>query len=133
MQARRLPPCWATAADPLDYLEVVGLGRALDRPSAPYIAIPTTVGTGSEATRNAVLMSPEHGVKASLRSAHMLPRVALADPELTYTVPPGVTASTGLDALTQLIEPFVSVRANPLTDALCRDGIPRVIRSLRVA
>ena len=68
-------------------------------------------------------MSPEHGVKASLRSAHMLPRVALVDPELTYTVPPRVTASTGLDALTQLIEPFVSVRANPLTDALCRDGI----------
>ena len=119
--------------DPLDYLEVVGLGKALDRPSAPYIAIPTTAGTGSEATRNAVLMSPEHGVKASLRSAHMLPRVALVDPELTYTVPPRVTASTGLDALTQLIEPFVSVRANPLTDALCRDGIPRVIRSLRVA
>ena len=99
--------------DPLDYLEVVGLGKPLDRPSAPYIAIPTTAGTGSEATRNAVLMSPEHGIKASLRSAHMLPRVALVDPELTYTMPPGVTASTGLDALTQLIEPFVSVARDP--------------------
>ncbi len=119
--------------DPLDYLEVVGLGKPLDRPSAPYIAAPTTAGTGSEATRNAVLMSPEHGIKASLRSAHMLPRVALVDPELTHTMPPAVTASTGLDALTQLIEPFVSMRATPMTDALCRDGIPRVIRSLAIA
>jgi alcohol dehydrogenase class IV len=119
--------------DPLDYMEVVGQGNPLNAPSAPYIAIPTTAGTGSEATRKAVLASPEHGVKASMRSPHMLPRIALVDPELTYAVPPDVTASTGLDALTQLIEPFVSVRANPVTDAFCRDGIPRVVRSLALA
>lgn len=119
--------------DPLDYIEVIGRGRPLDAPSAPYVAIPTTAGAGSEATRNAVLMSPEHGIKASLRSPHMLPRVALVDPELTFTLPPEVTATTGLDALTQLIEPFVSVRANPVTDSFCREGIPRVVRSLRVA
>ncbi len=119
--------------DPLDYLEVVGRGRPLTRPSAPFIAIPTTAGAGAEVTRNAVLASPEHGIKASLRSPFILPRLAIVDPELTYSLPPEVTASTGLDALTQLIEPFTSIRANPLTDALCREGIGRVARSLRRA
>ena len=76
-------------------------------------------------TRNAVLASPEHRVKVSLRSPLMLPRLALVDPELTYDLPPAVTASTGLDALTQLIEPFVSLRANPMTDAFCREGMRR--------
>jgi len=119
--------------DPLDYLEVIGKGRALVRPSAPYIAIPTTAGTGAEVTRNAVLASPEHYLKASLRSDFMSPRLAVVDPELTLTLPPAVTASTGLDALTQLVEPFVSVGANPLTDTLCKDGMARVTRSLRRA
>ncbi len=119
--------------DVLDYLEVIGRGRVLERPGRPCIAIPTTAGTGSEVTRNAVLSSPEHGVKVSLRSPFLLPRVALVDPELTYTMPPAVTAATGLDALTQLVEPFVSIRANPLTDALCREGMMRVARSLRRA
>jgi len=105
----------------------------LTRPSAPFIAIPTTAGTGSEVTRNAVLSSPAHRVKASLRSPLMLPRMALVDPELAYDLPPDITASTGLDALTQLIEPYVSSRANPMTDALCVEGIPRVARSLRKA
>ena len=117
----------------LDYLEVIGRGQALANPSAPFIAVPTTAGTGAEATRNAVLASPEHKVKVSLRSPLMLPKVALVDPELTYDLPPAVTASTGLDALTQLIEPFVCVRATPMTDALCVEGIQRVARSLRVA
>ena len=117
--------------DPLDYLEVVGRGQKLERPSAPCIAIPTTAGTGAEVTRNAVLLSPEHRVKASLRSNSIYPRLALVDPELTYSLPPAVTASTGLDALTQLIEPFVSSRANPMTDAFCREGMPRAARSLR--
>jgi alcohol dehydrogenase class IV len=121
------------AGDPLDYLEVIGKGQALTRPSAPYLAIPTTAGTGAEVTRNAVLASPEHYVKVSLRSVFMYPRLAVVDPELTHTLPPAVTASTGLDALTQLIEPFVSANANPLTDALCRDGMARVARSLRRA
>ncbi len=119
--------------DPLDYLEVIGRGQALTKPSAPYIAIPTTAGTGAEVTRNAVLASPEHRVKASLRSPLMFPRLAVVDPELTHSLPPAITASTGLDALTQLIEPFVSNSANPLTDALCREGMRRAARSLRRA
>jgi alcohol dehydrogenase class IV len=116
--------------DPLDYLEVVGRGQPLARASAPMIAIPTTAGTGSEVTRNAVLASPEHRVKASLRSPGMLPRVALVDPELTIGLPPAITASTGLDALTQLIEPYVSVRANSMTDLFCVDGIRRAAQAL---
>ena len=123
----------ANPGDLLDYLEVIGRGKALAAPSAPFIAVPTTAGTGSEVTRNAVLASPAHGVKVSLRSPYMLPRVAVVDPELTYNLPPAVTASTGLDALTQLIEPYVSCRANPMTDALCVEGMRRAARSLRVA
>jgi len=117
----------------MDYLEVIGRGQALTQPAAPFIAIPTTAGTGSEVTRNAVLASPEHRVKVSLRSAYMLPRIALVDPELSHRLPRSVTASTGLDALTQLIEPYVSSRANPMTDALCVEGMRRAARSLRVA
>jgi alcohol dehydrogenase class IV len=117
----------------LDYVEVVGRGKTLSKPSLPFIAIPTTAGTGAEVTRNAVLGSTEHRVKASLRSPFMLPTVALLDPELTYDLPPALTASTGLDALTQLIEPFTCNRTNALTDAICREGMRRVARSLRVA
>ena len=119
--------------DVLDYLEVIGRGKPLMKPATPFIAIPTTAGTGSEVTRNAVLGSPEHRVKVSLRSALLLPRVALVDPELTHDLPAALTASTGLDALTQLIEAFVSVRANPMTDAICREGMLRAARSLRRA
>jgi alcohol dehydrogenase class IV len=117
----------------LDYLEVIGRGRTLTKASAPFVAIPTTAGTGAEVTRNAVLASPAQRVKVSLRSALMLPTVALIDPELTYDLPPTLTASTGLDALTQLIEPFTCNRANPMTDALCREGLVRVGRALRLA
>jgi alcohol dehydrogenase class IV len=123
----------ANAGELLDYLEVIGRGKALAKPSAPFIAIPTTAGTGSEVTRNAVLASPAHGVKVSLRSPFMLPKIAVVDPELTYDLPPAVTASTGLDALTQLIEPYVCARANPMTDALCVEGMRRAARSLRTA
>jgi len=123
----------ANGGDVLDYLEVVGKGRPLTRPSLGFIAVPTTAGTGSEVTRNAVLASPQHRVKASLRSPLMLPRLAVVDPELTFGLPPDVTASTGLDALTQLIEPYVTPRANPLIDALCLEGIRRVSLSLRRA
>jgi alcohol dehydrogenase class IV len=120
----------ANPGDPFDYLEVVGRGQALRRPPLPHLALPTTAGTGSEVTRNAVLGVPEARVKVSLRSPMMLPTLAIVDPELTYSVPPAITAATGMDALTQLIEPFVSVRANPLTDAICRAGIPLAARAL---
>lgn len=112
--------------DPLHYLEVIGRGQPLTQTPLPFIAVPTTAGTGAEVTRNAVLASPEHGVKASLRSPMMLPRLAVIDPALALSTPPAVTAATGLDALTQLIEPWVSPRANALTDALCLDGIRRI-------
>jgi alcohol dehydrogenase class IV len=120
----------ANGGDVLDYLEVIGKAQPLSRPSVPFIAIPTTAGTGSEVTRNSVLASPQHGVKASLRSPFMLPRLAVVDPELTYALPPAITASTGLDALTQLIEPYVSVRANPMTDAVCLEGMRRAAEAL---
>ena len=118
------------SGEPLDYMEVIGGGKPITEAAAPYIAIPTTAGTGAEVTRNAVLASPEHRVKVSLRSPFMLPRLAVVDPELTYGLPPDITATTGLDALTQLVEPFVSLKANPLTDALCREGMARVARAL---
>ena len=120
----------ANPADVLDYLEVVGLGKPLPNAPLPFIAVPTTAGTGAEVTRNSVLGSPEHGVKASLRSPLMLPAIALVDPELTFGLPHEITAATGLDALTQLIEPWVCSRANPFTDALCRDGLTMAARSL---
>ncbi len=119
--------------DPLDYLEVIGSGRKISLPSVPCVAVPTTAGTGAEVTANAVLASPTHGLKASLRSPLMIPRVALVDPELTVSCPPLVTAASGLDALTQCLEPFVSVRANPLTDGLAREGLRRAAAGLRAA
>lgn len=119
--------------DPLDYVEVIGAGRALSRPALPWIAVPTTAGTGAEVTRNAVIASPDRRVKVSLRSPLMLARAALVDPELTYGLAPGITASSGLDALAQLIEPFVSNRANPVADALCREGMGWAAGCLRRA
>ena len=119
--------------DPLDYLEVAGPGRKITQPAVPCVAVPTTAGTGAEVTANAVLASPAHGVKASLRSTLMIPRVALVDPQLTVSCPPRVTAASGLDALTQCLEPFVSVRANPLTDGLAREGLRRAAGGLRAA
>lgn len=116
--------------EPLEFLEVVGKGRAIAAAPLPFVAVPTTAGTGSEVTRNAVLGSAANNVKASMRSPLMLPRVALVDPELTYALPPAVTASTGMDALTQLIEPYVSARANPLVDAICVEGLKRVAGAL---
>ena len=116
--------------DPRDYLEVVGRGRPLTERAVPFIAIPTTAGTGAEVTRNAVLMVEEERVKVSLRSPLMLPAVALVDPELTHSLPPAITASTGLDALTQCLEPFVSPQANPLSDAVAREGMRRASTAL---
>lgn len=131
--AKAISALVTNTAPMLDYLEVIGRAQPLTNPVVPCIAIPTTAGTGAEVTRNAVLASPAHRVKVSLRSPLMLPRVALVDPEFTYDLPPRLTATTGLDALTQLIEPYVSARANPFTDALCAEGVKRAARSLRVA
>ncbi|MEP0843728.1 MAG: iron-containing alcohol dehydrogenase, partial [Phycisphaerae bacterium] len=128
--AKAIAAMAANEGELLDYLEVIGKGRALSRPPLPCVAIPTTAGTGAEVTRNAVLGSPAHRVKVSLRHPLMLPKLAVVDPDLTDGLPPSLTAFTGLDALTQLIEPFVSVKATPLTDALCREGIERAARAL---
>jgi alcohol dehydrogenase class IV len=117
----------------IDYLEVIGRGQPLNRRPAPYIAIPTTAGTGAEVTRNAVLDSPGHRVKVSMRNRFMLPDLALVDPELTYSMPPSLTAATGLDAFTQLLEAYVSLQANPMTDGICREGLQHAARSLKKA
>src|SRR3954452_22625566 len=119
------------SGEPLDYMEVVGKGSLLERNPLPFVAMPTTAGTGAEVTRNAVIGSPEHGVKASLRSPHLLAKIAVIDPDFTMQLPPEVTAYTGLDALTQLIEPYTSCRANVFTDGLCLDGIGRASAAIR--
>jgi alcohol dehydrogenase class IV len=116
-----------------NYLEVVGDGKPLTNNCKPHIAIPTTAGTGAEVTRNSVLGVPEYKVKVSMRSPLMLPTIAVVDPELTYSMPQSITAYTGLDALTQLMEAYVSNKANPLTDGICREGLKRAGRSLRRA
>lgn len=123
----------ANPGDPYDYLEVVGRGQPLRSKALPLVAVPTTAGTGAEVTKNAVLASAEHRVKASLRHDSMLPALALVDPELTLSMPPAVTAATGLDALTQCLEPYVSCQHNPLTDALALEGMRRGARSLAAA
>jgi alcohol dehydrogenase class IV len=117
----------------LDYMEVVGAGLKITRPSAPWIAVPTTAGTGAEVTRNAVIGCPEKRFKASIRSQHLLPRIALVDPELGVPVRPEITARSGMDALCQLIESCTSLAAQPMTDALAMKGIALAARSLRRA
>jgi alcohol dehydrogenase class IV len=119
--------------DVLEYLEVIGRGRALEVGGLPFIAVPTTAGTGSEVTRNAVIGSPMHSVKASLRSPSMYPKVALVDPTLTYSLPASQTAACGMDALTQLIEPFTCNLPNPMVDALCINGIRLAALNLHTA
>eukprot|EP01120_Amphizonella_sp_Union-15-10_P012410 TRINITY_DN5502_c0_g1_i1.p1 TRINITY_DN5502_c0_g1~~TRINITY_DN5502_c0_g1_i1.p1 ORF type:complete len:393 (-),score=81.14 TRINITY_DN5502_c0_g1_i1:27-1205(-) len=118
--------------EPLDYLEVIGKGKKISHRSKPFIAVPTTSGTGAEVTKNSVLRSDTHAVKVSLRATTMLPDVALVDPELTISAPRSVTVSTGLDAFTQCLESFVCNLSNPLTDTICREGLKRA-RSLQRA
>jgi alcohol dehydrogenase class IV len=117
--------------DVMDHLEVVGAGKPLAAVPLPMIAMPTTAGTGAEVTKNAVIAVPEAGRKVSLRDDRMLPRLALVDPALTDNAPRDVTLGSGLDALVQVIEPYLSSRANPFTDALCRAAIPQGIAALR--
>jgi alcohol dehydrogenase class IV len=119
------------ADDPLEHLEVVGRGLPLTRPALPFVAVPTTAGTGSEVTRNAVLGAG--GTKASLRSPHLLARLAVVDPDLLVGLPRHVLVASGLDALSQLVEPFLSARANPVTDGLAAEGLRRSSRALRPA
>ena len=128
--AKAIAAVTPNSGEPLDYLEVIGQARTLEHAPLPFIAVPTTAGTGAEVTRNAVLGSPERGVKASIRSPLMLARLAIVDPDLTVDVPTTITATTGLDTLTQLIEPYVSSRANPFTDMYCLNGLRRVVKAL---
>lgn len=114
----------------MDHLEVVGQGLPLDNPPLPFVALPTTAGTGAEVTKNAVISVPEARRKVSLRDARMLPDLAVVDPALTDGAPRAVTLASGLDAVTQVIEPFICTRANRLTDALCRDAIPQGLAAL---
>ena len=131
--AKAIAALLANRVDIMDYLEVIGRGKPLSCPSAFCIAVPTTAGTGAEVTKNSVLTSPKHKVKVSLRSPTMLPDLAVVDPELTHSMPPSLTASTGLDAVTLIIESFVSLKSNPLTDTLCLEGLKRASRSLHRA
>ena len=135
--AKAIAALMTNPGDPLDYLEVVGRSLPLRERPAPFLAVPTTAGTGSEVTRNAVLTAVEtgpvdgsRGMKVSLRSPWLLARAAIIDPQLTYSLPPAISAATGMDALAQVIEPYVSARANPMADLYCRDGIARAARSL---
>jgi hypothetical protein len=114
----------------MDHLEGVGAGQPLLRDPLPFVALPTTAGTGAEVTKNAVIGVPEAGRKVSLRDDRMIPRLAIIDPTLTDHTPQGITVASGLDAITQVIEPYLSLRANPLTDAICRAAIPMGLEAL---
>ncbi|MFT6089114.1 iron-containing alcohol dehydrogenase [Sulfitobacter sp.] len=123
-----LIPC---ASPPQEYLEVVGTGRALDHAPLPLIALPTTAGTGAEVTKNAVITVPDHGIKVSLRDPRMIPDIAIVDAGLMQGAPRRVTLAAGLDAITQVIEPYLSIKANPMTDALCVAAIPTGLGAIR--
>ncbi len=114
----------------LDHLEVVGQGLPLEADPLPFAAIPTTSGTGAEVTRNAVIAVPDARRKVSLRDVRMLARLAIIDPSLTDGCPRSITLASGLDALTQVIEPYLCTGANPMTDALCLSAIESGMRGL---
>lgn len=124
-----------------DFLEGVGRGLQITRPPLPLVAVPTTAGTGAEATKNAVISSNSQGdnaassprYKKSLRSDLMVPRLVVVDPELTVSVPPDTTAYTGMDAITQLIESYISRRAAPIPQALCRQSLRPAMDALPAA
>lgn len=116
-----------------DYLEVIGKAKKMEEAPLPFVAIPTTAGTGAEVTKNAVIKSIEHNVKVSLRSDLMFPTFAVLDPQLTLTMTPEITACTGVDALTHLLETFVSCQSNQFVDIICREGISRIAKYLERA
>ncbi|MDA7527421.1 iron-containing alcohol dehydrogenase [Planctomicrobium sp.] len=115
------------------FLEGVGSGLEITQPPLPMIAVPTTAGTGSEATKNAVISVDDPPCKKSLRSEKMIPDVVIIDPELTVSVSPQVTAESGMDAITQLIESYISNRSTPLTQALCNEGLKHAIPNIERA
>ncbi len=117
----------------LDYLENVGKGQPLTKAGVPMMAIPTTAGTGSEVTQNSVISVPEFETKVSLRHPTMIPYWAVVDPELTYDLPLEIASYTGMDALIQCIEAFISINANPLTDGIASQGIKLAISSIIAA
>jgi alcohol dehydrogenase class IV len=121
--AKAVATMLANEGDILDYLEIIGAGKVLTHKPLPFVLIPTTAGSGAEVTRNAVITSPENRVKVSLRSSSMLATAVIVDPELTYDLPPQVTAHSGMDALIQLLEAYVTPQANVFTDGLCVEGL----------
>jgi len=121
----------ATSKALSNYLEVVGEGNPIDAEPLPFIAIPTTSGTGAEATRNAVIGVPEHRRKVSIRDPRMLAELVILDPSLTDDCPWKITLASGLDAITQLIEPYVSSRANAFTDAIVREALEPALAAIR--
>jgi alcohol dehydrogenase class IV len=127
--AKAVAALLANGGAPLDYMEVIGSARPITRRSIPFIAIPTTAGTGAEATRNAVIGSPQHKFKASIRSELMIAHAVIIDPELALHVRPEITARCGMDALCQLIESYTSRSAGPMTDPLALEGIKLIARS----
>lgn len=116
---------------PSEYLEVIGSGHALEHDLIPIIALPTTAGTGAEVTKNSVISVPEHGLKVSLRDPRMVPTIAIVDPDLMQGAPRQIALAAGLDAVTQVIEPYLSTTANPMTDAICHAAIPVGLSVLR--
>jgi len=116
-----------------DYLEGVGRGLKLTCAPLPVLAMPTTAGTGAEATKNAVISSYDPPFKKSLRDDRMVPRVALVDPELSVSVPPEVTAASGMDAITQLIESYISKKARPIPQALSAQGLELAVPAIATA
>ena len=120
----------AQSGSVVDYLEGVGRGWTLFTDPLPVIAVPTTSGTGTEATKNAVISSYDPPFKKSLRSDRMIPRAVVVDPELTCSLPPTTTAYTGMDAITQLLESYISRRAAPIPQALCVQGLQLAIPAL---
>ena len=134
LDAGKAAAALATNPGPIaDYLEIIGRGLPLEKPPLPMVAVPTTAGTGAEVTRNAVLNVPERHVKVSLRGPFVLPKLALVDPMLCLALPPKLTAATGMDAITQLIEAYVSCRANPLSDGFALTGLHAARWGLRAA
>jgi len=118
-----------------DYLEGVGRGLELVHAPLPVLAMPTTAGTGTEATKNAVISCYDPPFKKSIRDQRLIPRIALIDPELTVSVPPSITAASGMDAITQLLESYLSRKSQPIPQALARQGlrmaIPAIVEAVR--